>query len=114
MTDKTPAIDRNAIAKHLELLFGKKAKGFVCLRGIGEKGTEREGIFREDIFLEPSALGWDNFVGSVFNHAFRWGSHNVATFIVPCTLKAERVLPRIAMYSLRPVPTLTPVILKRS
>ena len=90
MTDKTPAIDRNAIAKHLELLFGKKAKGFVCLRGIGEKGTEREGIFREDIFLEPSALGWDNFVGSVFNHAFRWGSHNVATFIVPCTLKAER------------------------
>ena len=84
------SVDNGAIASHLKLLFGKKAKGFVCLRGIGEKGTEREGIFREDIFLEPAALGWDSFVGSVISHAKRWGSHNVATFIVPCTLKAER------------------------
>lgn len=87
---ETPSVDGYAIAAHLELLFGRKARGFVCLRGIGEKGTEREGIFREDIFLEPEKLGWDNFVGSVFSHALRWGSHNVATFIVPCTLKAER------------------------
>ena len=90
MTEQTLTVDNGAIATHLKLLFGKKAKGFVCLRGIGEKGTEREGIFREDIFLEPAALGWDSFVGSVISHAKRWGSHNVATFIVPCTLKAER------------------------
>ena len=90
MNDQQPTVDSGAIATHLELLFGKDAKGFVCLRGIGEKGTEREGIFREDIFLEPAALGWDAFVSSIVHHATRWGSHSVATFIVPCTLKAER------------------------
>ena len=90
MTEQTLTIDSSAIAKHLQLLFGRKAQGFICLRGIGEKGTEREGIFREDIFLEPAKLGFAGLVGSVSNHAARWGSHNVATFIVPCTLKAER------------------------
>lgn len=83
-------IDHAAIERHLELLFGQHAKGYVCLRGIGEKGTAREGVFREDIFLEPAALGWDKFVASVIFHATRWGQHDVATFVVPCTLKEER------------------------
>jgi len=89
MTDMIP-IDNEAVAKHIELLFGREAKGFVCLRGIGEKGTAREGVFREDIFLEPERMGWERFVYSVIFHATRWGQHDVATFIVPCTLKEER------------------------
>jgi hypothetical protein len=89
MTD-TIHIDHAAVENHLELLFGKDARGHVCLRGIGEKGTAREGVFREDIFLEPSSLGWDRFVSSVIFHATRWGQYDVATFIVPCTLKEER------------------------
>ena len=88
MTD-TIHIDHTAVEKHLALLFGQEAKGYVCLRGIGEKGTAREGVFREDIFIEP-ALGWERFVSAVIFHATRWGQHDVATFIVPCTLKEER------------------------
>jgi len=89
MTDMIP-IDNEAVATHIEMLFGREAKGFVCLRGIGEKGTSREGVFREDIFLEPERMGWDKFVSSVIFHATRWGQHDVATFIVPCTLKEDR------------------------
>jgi hypothetical protein len=83
-------IDNDAVSTHVELLFGKEAKGFVCLRGIGEKGTSREGVFREDIFLEPERMGWERFVSAVIFHATRWGQHDVATFIVPCTLKDDR------------------------
>jgi hypothetical protein len=89
MTDMIP-IDNEAVATHVELLFGREAKGFVCLRGIGEKGTSREGVFREDIFLEPERMGWERFVSAVIFHATRWGQHDVATFIVPCTLKEDR------------------------
>lgn len=89
MSDMIP-IDNDAVATHVELLFGREAKGFVCLRGIGEKGTSREGVFREDIFLEPERMGWERFVSAVIFHATRWGQHDVATFIVPCTLKEDR------------------------
>jgi hypothetical protein len=86
----TPLLDHAAIERHLILLFGDNPTGHVCLRGIGEKGTAREGVFREDIFLEPQLLGFDKFVSSVIFHATRWGQHDVATFIVPCTLKDAR------------------------
>jgi hypothetical protein len=86
----TPLLDHGAIEKHLGLLFDTQPTGYVCLRGIGEKGTAREGVFREDIFLEPQLIGWDKFVSSVIFHATRWGQHDVATFIVPCTLKEAR------------------------
>ena len=84
-----PVVDNDAVARHLDLLFSRESKGYVCLRGIGEKGTSREGVFREDIFIEP-ALGWERFVSAVIFHTTRWGQYDVATFIVPCTLKEER------------------------
>jgi hypothetical protein len=85
-----PTVNHHDVYRHLDLLFGREATGFVNLRGIGEKGTAREGVFREDIFLEPAALGWERFVASVVFHATRWGQHDVATFIIPCTLKEDR------------------------
>lgn len=88
--DAPNSVDAKAIEAHLRLLFGTDADGFVCLRGIGEKGTAREGVFREDIFLEPKVLGWPAFVASVIHHASRWGQHDVASFVVPCTLRADR------------------------
>lgn len=90
MEEQKLKVDGKAIEAHLALLFSKEPEGFVCLRGIGEKGTAREGVFREDIFLEPSRLGWADFVKSVVTHAKRWGQHDVATFVVPCTLKEDR------------------------
>jgi hypothetical protein len=88
--DAPNSVDAKAIEAHLRLLFGYEAEGYVCLRGIGEKGTAREGVFREDIFLEPNVLGWPAFVASIIHHATRWGQHDVASFVVPCTLKADR------------------------
>lgn len=90
MTDTTPTINHDAIEDHLALLFSTCPEDYVCLRGIGEKGTAREGVFTEDIFLEPARLGWEKFVSAVIFHATRWGQHDVATFIVPCTLKEAR------------------------
>lgn len=87
MEEQKIKVDGKAVEAHLSLLFGANPQGFVCLRGIGEKGTAREGVFREDIFLEPSRLGWDDFVKSIVTHAKRWGQHDVATFVVPCTLR---------------------------
>lgn len=83
-------VDVKYVEEHLSLLFDKDCDGIVCLRGIGEKGTAREGVFREDIFLEPARLGWKDFVAAVVGHATRWGKHDVATFVVPCTLKEAR------------------------
>ena len=83
-------VDVKDVEAHLSLLFDHDTKGIVCLRGIGEKGTAREGVFREDIFLEPARLGWKPFVAAVIGHANRWGQHDVATFVVPCTLKDAR------------------------
>lgn len=88
--DAPNSVDARSIEAHMRLLFGQEPTGYVCLRGIGEKGTAREGVFREDIFLEPAVLGWNAFVASVIHHGARWGQHDVATFIVPCTLKADR------------------------
>jgi len=87
---EAPIVDGSAVDSHLRLLFGENPTGYVCLRGIGEKGTDREGVFREDIFLQPSSLGWRRFSMSVAFHATRWGQHGVATFIVPCTLRECR------------------------
>ena len=90
MEEQKLKVDGKAIEAHLALLFSKEPQGFVCLRGIGEKGTAREGVFREDIFLEPSRLGWADFVKSVVTHAHRRGERGVDESGVPRALAGDR------------------------
>ena len=83
-------IDQSRVATHLQLLFpcplGEKE--YICLRGIGEKGTEREGVFKEDIFLHPfSDPAW---IIHACNHVKRWSENSVASFVVPGALKEAR------------------------
>ena len=94
MTAKTESLvhfDADQVREHLSFIFEGvdfSPGMFVCLRGIGEKGTEQEGRFREEFFFEP---GWQNsWVDSAVEHCRRWGQHSIASFIVPCVLKEPK------------------------
>lgn len=52
----------------------------ISLLGIGEKGTPKEGEFRERQIVAPA------FVGMAHKHLRRWAEHHVAGFIVPAVL----------------------------
>jgi hypothetical protein len=83
--------DEDQVREHLSFIFGKldfQPGAYVCLRGIGEKGTSQEGTFREEFFFEPAVdINW---VNAAVEHCRRWGQHAVASFIVPCVLKAPK------------------------
>ena len=83
-------IDESRVFSHLSLLFPFEFtdKEYICLRGIGEKGTEREGVFKEDIFLHPfSDPAW---AYHAIGHIKRWSEHGIASFVVPGVLKEAR------------------------
>lgn len=83
-------IDQARVIEHLSMLFPCEFtdKEYVCLRGIGEKGTEREGVFKEDIFMHPfSNPAW---MLHACGHVKRWSENGIASFIVPGTLKEAR------------------------
>lgn len=53
----------------------------ISLLGIGEKGTPKEGVFRERKIVAPS------FMGSAHAHIKRWAENHVASFVVPAVLR---------------------------
>lgn len=88
-------IDANAhlinpqwIATYLDTLFGyvEWEDRMINLRALGEKGTEREGEFRENIWLRP---GHEDLVRSVTAHCHRWGMYGIGSFILPGILSAN-------------------------
>lgn len=94
MTEKIESLvhfDENQVREHLSFIFGGIDFGpgtHVCLRGIGEKGTAQEGSFREEFFFEPA--NEPDWMNAAVEHCRRWGQHAVASFIVPCALKAPK------------------------
>jgi len=83
--------DESQVREHLSFIFGNldfQPGAYVCLRGIGEKGTSQEGTFREEFFFEPAVE--QNWMNAAVEHCRRWGQHAVASFIVPCVLKAPK------------------------
>ena len=94
MTAKTENLvhfDEIQVREHLSFIFGSlqfEPGAFVCLRGIGEKGTAQEGTFREEFFFEPARE--PNWMNAAVEHCRRWGQHSVASFIVPCVLKEPK------------------------
>ena len=78
---------------HLSFLFGDitwEEGQYICLRGIGEKGTSQEGAFREEFFFEPHGIMPSDWMGAIIQHCRRWSQHNVASFIIPCVLSAPK------------------------
>lgn len=83
------------IRDYLELLFSRvhwKPSHFICLRGIGEKHTPKEGKHQEDLWAQPALYEFpDEQLGDMAVRAAQtWGQHHVATFIVPAVLKEAR------------------------
>ena len=80
-------VDRSQNKAYLNLLFGDLPtpfQGHICFRGIGEKGTPQEGVFRENGFFIP---GVDH--DKLFTAIDRYAQYQVAAFIVPAVLKCE-------------------------
>jgi hypothetical protein len=77
-----------SVSDHLGLLFRTpfSAGEWVCLRGIGEKGTEREGVFAENILIQPALDCPNNLASVVYQHVLRWSTHGIGAFIVPGVL----------------------------
>lgn len=83
------------IRDYLELLFSRvlwKPSHFVCLRGIGEKHTPKEGKHQEDLWAQPGLFEFpDEQLGDTATSAAQtWGQHHIASFIVPAVLKEAR------------------------
>jgi len=55
----------------------------ISLLGIGEKGTDREGVFRERQIIPPG------FIGVAHAHLRRWAQWHAASFAVPAVLHAS-------------------------
>ncbi|MEJ0070744.1 MAG: hypothetical protein WDO24_20700 [Pseudomonadota bacterium] len=61
----------------------------ISLRGIGEKGTEQEGKFREPIWIMPND---EKPALTIARHAARWAQYHVACFMIPAVIKAGAVI----------------------
>jgi hypothetical protein len=84
---------RDAIHWHLRVMFGRlPAQGYVCLRGLGEKGTDAEGVFVEDKFISMEEVGYkmESLAESVAGHVERWNKHGRGSFIVPAILSEPK------------------------
>lgn len=83
-------INEEQIRDHLFVVFSDVPRsGWVCVRGIGEKGTASEGRFSDDKHIDLS-LGFDNLLAEVIRHVRRWTEHGHASFIVPGVLKEPK------------------------
>lgn len=73
----------------MQVIFGKLPKaGYINVRGIGEKGTDAEGVFREDKFIDLKETA-DPYA-EVERHVERWCAHGHASYVVPALLTAAR------------------------
>lgn len=88
LIDNVALVDPTAVQTYLDMLFGYVEWGdrVLSLRGIGEKGTPKEGVFREPIWIHPT---YQPIGAAVAHHAARWAQYHVATFLVPAALKHE-------------------------
>lgn len=76
--------DQAQVERYFAMLFGTvdwQPGQCTSILGIGEKGTPREGLFRERQLLAPA------FMGAVHGHLKRWAQWHAAGFIVPAVLK---------------------------
>lgn len=88
-------VDEESVSDFMDTLFSRvrfKPHHFINLRGIGEKGTEKEGKAHFDEWIQP-AMEHDpdaHVVDETVRHVKRWAQWHIASFVVPAVLKAAR------------------------
>lgn len=83
-------VSTDQIVEFFRCLFGSvswSSSAHICLRGIGEKGTHQEGVARSDNFFEPSLA---DPTDRIINCAEIWARNQIACFVVPAVLKAQK------------------------
>lgn len=86
-------ITKETIDAYLSVVLGNLPdRGWINLRGLGEKGTSQEGKFREDIFIDlaPIQGNTDALSEAVARHVTRWNDNGIGSFIVPAILSEPR------------------------
>lgn len=84
---------KDELNSYLSVVFGNcPNKGWVNIRGLGEKGTPQEGKFKEDIFIDLAEIDGkpEALVDEVARHVERWNQHGIGAFIVPAILSAPK------------------------
>jgi hypothetical protein len=80
------------IGTYFDVLFDRPdspdATRFICVRGIGEKGTSQEGHFREDEFFEIG--GPIGFRDWITERVERYAQYEVAAFVICALLSRPR------------------------
>ena len=87
ITINAELVDADQTRRYLDGLFRyvdwQVDAGVVSMLGIGEKGTPKEGVFKERQFVAAGA------VNAVVGHLKRWAQWHVAAFLVPAVLHAS-------------------------
>ena len=88
-------VNESQVQDFMGTLFSRvlwKKHHFVNLRGIGEKGTSKEGAFHADEWIQPGLEEFpDEHVADLtIHHVKRWSQYHIAAFVVPAVLKAAQ------------------------
>lgn len=90
--DEEDPIDQGAIARYLGALFGAvewQPGESIALRGLGEKGTLAEGLFREQKWVPPDRTPDFIDAAAIAEHADRWRGVNAGAFLIPAVMRRE-------------------------
>src|SRR3546814_17254395 len=76
---------------YIDLLFQYVDWGdrVISLRGIGEKHTPKEGLFREPVWITPA---WQAPANTIAKHAARWAQWHAACFMVPAVMRPDAAM----------------------
>jgi len=79
-------IEPGMIYQYLAMLFEDGEKGYIALRGLGEKRTDKEGVFQEMLWISLQDIHIQEKVNEC---CARWAEHKVAAFIIPAIMRSD-------------------------
>lgn len=79
--ENTKLVNLEHVAQYMEMLFEDcdDPTHFVAFRGLGEKGTAQEGVFRDTHWAPADPLP----AKEAQQHVWRWAQYHVASYIIP-------------------------------